>query len=1006
MRYLFFWIVCFSISMLNINGSLEVIANTRDDPMLVEASLAKAQEAVRQGRAFSEKGQNFESLEQFKLALSLFRETGNLQGEADVTSDIAVVYRKLGDFETSLALQQQAARIYADLGDTRGQAKALRRIGVLYRHKGNLFQAIAFQEQSLNLMKAAHDQRGIATILTNLGIVYGDLGRLQEAQSYFEQALQIYTQLQNPEGMSYTLGNLGQLFLYLGDSQQALQDLERSLEIKQTLGDIRGQANTLLNIGSAYKNLGDFQKSLTFYYKALEMYKQLNEPHGEAVTLGNIGLTYEKLGDLDRALQFQLQSLDFKKQSGTPLQLTVALTNLASLAIKQQRFAEANTYLQEGLGIAVEHESRLAQANIYGQFGSLALNQNMIDEALKYFTRSLELYQEIGSQKGLLEVFEYIGQVYLKQDLVTEALPYYERALHLAQELNDMNAIWTIQYHLGQIHLGKGDDEQALDCFKVSVDTLERMRSYLNVPELRQVFMRKQLNPYPQIIRLLLHKDRIEEALLYLERFKARTFLELVAHGEPQLHTIPTLLQEEQYVSARIRYLSDKLVYWPDHRTPDLREPSATEPEEEGDLSDYIQQELHHAKEQYEQLLLQIKLQYPEYYRLKTVDASEIQQLLDQAMTLIEEDVAILEYFLDDDAIHIWVIEHEQMNHISVPIPYKEVIKKVLTFRSEISWYESDDIYPLLQELYTWFIAPIEPYLVDKTTVGIVPFQILHFIPFSALISAPPNSSRKEGELSLQMSVQGKDEIPNYLIETYAMFSLPSLSMLPVVRDRSLQNTENTRGRRLRYYFLGIGNATDDLPGANEEVQTITNHFPDSKGYTGSEATKQRLLEEAGNYDIVHLATHGVYDKQHPMFSYLEFSPDSHLYAREIFGLPLEANLVTLSGCETLLPQQVDAEDIHTLVSGDELVGFIQAFMYAGTPSMLSSLWRVSDTATQYLMSAFYQNLSRIGKVKALQQACQSVIRSTIRIGRRKKRDMGLIHPFFWSSFVLIGDWK
>jgi CHAT domain-containing protein len=367
--------------------------------------------------------------------------------------------------------------------------------------------------------------------------------------------------------------------------------------------------------------------------------------------------------------------------------------------------------------------------------------------------------------------------------------------------------------------------------------------------------------------------------------------------------------------------------------------------------------------------------------------------------------VVILEYFLEDDAIHVWIIEHNQINHVSVPIPYEQVIKKVLAFRSEIIWYESDDIYPLLRELYTWLIAPLDSYLADKTTVGIVPFQVLHFVPFSALITSSPDSPRKEGKLSLQTGERGEDEIPDYLIETYAMFALPSLSMLPVVRDRSLQNTENNPVHP-RYYFLGIGNATDDLPGANEEIQSITNHFPDSKGYTGSEATKQRLLEEAGNYDIVHLATHGVYDKQHPMFSYLEFSPDSQLYAREIFGLPLGANLVTLSGCETLLPQQVDAEDIHALVSGDELVGFIQAFMYAGTPSVLSSLWRVSDTATQYLMSAFYQNLPRIGKVKSLQQACQSVIRSTIRIGRRKKRDMRLIHPFFWSSFVLIGDWK
>ena len=257
------------------------------------------------------------------------------------------------------------------------------------------------------------------------------------------------------------------------------------------------------------------------------------------------------------------------------------------------------------------------------------------------------------------------------------------------------------------------------------------------------------------------------------------------------------------------------------------------------------------------------------------------------------------------------------------------------------------------------------------------------------------------------MQMEGEEEAitPIYFIEEYALFSLPSLSMLPIIRDRVQRNVREAAVNPRRY-FLGIGNATEDLPGAEEEIQKVLDHFPDSQGYTGAEVTKQRLFDEAGQYDIVHLATHAVFDKHHPMFSYLEFSSNSYLYAREIFGLQLWSTLVTLSGCETLLPQQVDVDDISTLVSGDELVGFIRAFMYAGTPSVLASLWRVNDTATQYLMSVFYQNLPELGKARSLQQASLSVMQATLRIGRRKKRELRLFHPFFWSSFVLIGDWK
>jgi CHAT domain-containing protein len=288
----------------------------------------------------------------------------------------------------------------------------------------------------------------------------------------------------------------------------------------------------------------------------------------------------------------------------------------------------------------------------------------------------------------------------------------------------------------------------------------------------------------------------------------------------------------------------------------------------------------------------------------------------------------------------------------------------------------------------------VEPFLEGKTVVGIVPFQILHFLPFSALLTAPFSPTDLP-----------QDSLPQYFIDQYAVFSLPSLSVLPFVRSRTRQNVRLSQTSS-QQDFLGIGNATDNLPGAEEEINTIRAYFPEATTYTGDQATKQRLFDEARQYTIVHLATHGVFDKQHPLFSYLELSSDTHLYAREIFGLPLRSTLVTLSGCETLLPQHIDVDDIDTLVSGDELVGFVRAFMYAGTPSILSSLWKIGDQPTQLLMRAFYQQVMTRGKAKALQHASRQMMQRTLQIGRRKTRELWLGHPVFWASFVLIGDWK
>lgn len=986
MRHVFWMIAAASVNAYFAAACFGVVADVGQQLPDIQVWRIQAESAFFQGKAQDADGNYPQAIEYYTQAAKLFQTAGDRRKEADVASDLAVVYRKSGDFDHSLTLQQQAVAIYIELDDVQNQAKALRRLGVLYRYQGKFSQSISSQESALTLLQKEDDQSGVAMALTNLGAVYGDLGRLQDARRYFEQALEIYTRLKNQEGISYVLGNLGQLLLYSGDSEQALVYLTQSLDIKKSLSDTRGEANTVLNSGTAYKNLGNLQHAFELYYQALDLYDRLNDAYGKAVVLGSIGTTYEELGDLKQAQEFQLQSLTVKKQIGAPVQVSVALTNLASLAIKLQRFSEADAYLQEAFTIAKDHQSLLSQANILGQIGVSHLAQNSDDEALQDFSHSMELYEQLGSQKGILETLDFFGQAYIKRAAYTDAFAYYERALRLANEINDSNALWMVQYRLGEIWLNRGDDTQALTYFQDAITTLERIRSDLETPEFRRLFMRKNLNPYTQMIRLLLKAGKYEDALLYVERLKARTFLESVAHSEPQFPAAPEMVREEKYLAARIRFLNDKLSAKPEY----WEEPGEFQPIRKA--SDEIAQELNQAKAQYEQLLMRIKLQYPDYYRLKIVDAGEIQQLIRQAAALVENDVVILEYFLDEEDAHVWIIEADSIRYQRLPVAHRDLLAAILQFRTELTGFDMDTVIPPLRNLYDWLIAPIQPYLAGKRIVGIVPFEILHFVPFGALIQSAPDSLGQTPAL------------PHYFIDDYALFSLPSLSMLPVVREKALQSAEQAKIHP-RGYFLGMGNAIEDLPGATEEIQAVLHQFPHSTGYFGKEATKKRFLEEAGEYDIVHLATHGEYDKQHPMFSSLKFASDV-LYAREIFGMRLWATLVTLSGCETLLPQNADSEESASLVTGDELVGFIRAFMYAGASSILSSLWRVSDMATQYLMNAFYRELPQKGKAIALQQACQSVIHTTATVGRHKKRDISLAHPFFWSPFVLIGDWK
>jgi CHAT domain-containing protein/predicted negative regulator of RcsB-dependent stress response len=956
----------------------------------VEATTALA--ALDAAQQFAADGNLYEALRLYQQALQVFEQRGQRADRAAVMSAMAVVYRRLGEMERALALQQQAIAAYDDLGDAAGKASGLRRLGVLYRHLGEFEAAIAAQEDALAALEGRDDADGRAMILTNLGTIYGDLGRLSEARTYFERALAIYQRLEQPQGMSYLYGNLGQLHLYLGHPAQAREYLNQSLALKQMLGDRGGQANTLLNLGTVSRNAGDFQQALARYYQALDAYRDLRDDSGAAVALGHLGSVYAELGDLERAMPFQVESLQLKRAHGTPLQIAVTLADLAAVFIEQQQFEEAAQYLEQGLRMAVEQNMTLVQAHIYGQRGNLLLQQGRADQALTALTHALDLYAEAGSQNGLLEIYHALGQALSAHPSPEPAVNAYTQALRLAETLDDRHALWRIRYQLGLIALRQGDADAALRHLIASVETLEQIRSYFDVSELRQMFVRSNPNPYRDIIRILLARHEVKEALVYVERLKARTFLETVASARPEFGLGPEIVQDEHYLAARIHYLQARLRALAD--TKNRAEHHETTLEEQTLLAKRLVHELTEAKARYEDVLLQMKVQHPEYYRLTVVDADEIRRLVDRALALIEPDVLVIEYFLDDDALHLWAIEHDRLSHVAVPVTRDEVIDMVAQLRLEANAYFSDRAYPLLHTLYGWCLAPLEERLRDKAILGIVPFEALHFVPFGALTSAvwTPDDS-------------AADQVPPYVIEQHALFSLPSLSVLPMVRERSARHEITAAHAETPPTIFGMGNATRNLPGAEHEVAHIVAQFEGSIAYVGETATKQRLFAEAGDYDVVHLATHGVYDKQHPLFSYLELASEA-LYAREVFGLALRARLVTLSGCETFLPQQVDAAALDALVSGDELVGFVRAFLFAGTPSVVSSLWRVNDEATSRLMTVFYEHLPTAGKATALQRAAQAVIRSTLTVGRRTPRQLSLQHPFFWSSFVLIGDWR
>jgi CHAT domain-containing protein len=265
---------------------------------------------------------------------------------------------------------------------------------------------------------------------------------------------------------------------------------------------------------------------------------------------------------------------------------------------------------------------------------------------------------------------------------------------------------------------------------------------------------------------------------------------------------------------------------------------------------------------------------------------------------------------------------------------------------------------PVLVQLHEWLIAPVQAYL--KTPVlGIIPYNVLHYVPFAAL-----SDGRR------------------YLGEQNTIYVLPNASSLPFVTKK-----RKSEPGTLLAMANGQPVGLPALHNADAEVQAIATLYH-TQPLLGSAATRSAFVAQAAQAGIIHVAAHGQLNPAAPLLSRIVLAPDGandgSLTVADVYGLDLQqADLVVLSACQT---------QVGAFSAGDDIVGLTRAFIYAGAPSVVSSLWSVDDQATGMLMTAFYTHLKQ-GKSKA--EACRAAQADT-----RAKYP----HPYYWAAFVLTGD--
>jgi CHAT domain-containing protein/Tfp pilus assembly protein PilF len=895
------------------------------------------------GSIYSELSEWKKALEVFDQALSIRRAMADRAGEASTLHNIGRVYNSLGDWEKALDYYTKSLPLTREVGNRPGEAITLTNIGTVYLTIGEMRKALGFLHESLKISREIGDHYSEAVTLNNIGGAHRELGEQHKALEFLELALRLRRVVGDKPGEASTLHNIGLAYDMLGDKQRALDHLNRALSLRQLVGDREGEASTLGSLALIYDLTGDKQKALSLYNKALQMSHDIGNKYNEALTLSNTGLVYISLGDNQKALDFFNRALPVAREVGDRRGEAYTLNHIGRVYDLLGDRRKALEFFKDALPIIRETSNPTGEAytlhNIAYVYDSLGQKQ----EAINYYSQALEIVRTTGDRFAEAFIIHNLGVVYDSLDDRQKALSYYNQSLQMTRSVGDRLGEAKTLYTLGRIKEREGNHEGAIELYLKSLGVRESVRSSATIEEIKTGLASEAFAAYEHAILLLQHTGQSIQAFELTERARARTLLDQVGNIRPKIDRRVSLqlINKEQRLNSEIDLLENRIRY---ERSRPI---SAANPE----AINAIAAELAAKQREYEDLWIRLKLSNSEYSSLRSVAPL----MLAQIQRLLDSETTLLSYFVTAEKTLAFIITRRTFKVVELRVKETELEAALNQFRAFDNLAETHP--EALRRLYGWLVAPLSGELSTRV-IGIVPHGLLHYLPFAAL-------------------TDGQE----YFGDEKTLYTVPSASLLRFIgQKRKASSNELLALSQSRAEGLPL------LQYADAEVKSVAALYK-TKPLIGKAATESVFRRRADKFNILHIAAHAQLNPLSPLFSRIVLSPspkdDGLLEVRDIYNLDLErVSLVVLSACDT---------ELGPRSRGDDIVGLNRAFIYAGSPTIIASLWSVDDEATGNLMMSFYRQL-RQGKSKAV--ALQLAQRDV----RAKKQ-----HPYYWAAFVLTG---
>jgi len=953
-----------------------LFSSTKDVSASVSPQNGQLREFFDLGEANRREGNFAQAIDYYKKCLSLAASSGSKKEELEASIQLSISIWNLGvDSSGNSILKyseesfQKASILAHDIGNRDQESFCLDAVNI---HK---------------LYNAAKDLR--------------KNGDYAKSIDNFQKAIDLARKNESPDLELKCLRQMSVCYWEENDFPEFFNLNKKAYELSLILNSLKDQAICLYDIGLYYWKNDNYSSSLKYYDASLTISKKINSIREQTDTLNNMGIIYKEIGNYDKAIEYLTEAYNLdkitydldKKTNNTSIlsidlnSLSIDLNNIGTtyrkkglISNNKLDFNEALNFFNESIKYENLSKNPKTKIKVINNIGTIYNDIENYSEALKYFNIGLSLAETIQDHETRSFILNNIGIVYYDLGNYEESTKYCQQAIDLAQQIKSGYVLWEAYLDMGNSYKKQSKYPEALTSYKESIDVIETTRANIDLEEMKASYFGtdKRIEAYHNLIDLLARLNTAEpeksygaEAFSYLERAKARAFLDNleVAHISVSGGVDAKLANEEKQINADTTALYKKLLM------PDLT------PEQKAQ----IEIDLKKNEENYDRLKREIRAANP---ALATLSPNII-TLKEAQSRLLDDKTVFIAYSVGKDSSYGFAISRASVRIF--PISSRNNLQKKITdYLKVISDKDSSDFH-LGYELFSELVSPA----LDGHTqrLFIVPDDALYYLPFEALLTATDSTS--------------------WLLRKYTIAYAPSLSSLSEIIKRTRTGAQrskdilalgdpdygpNEKAAGSADIFQNFYSSSDfkffRLAYSGIEVQKIAALFPKKREeiLQRDEASESGLKKlPLSDFKIIHFAAHALIDDQRPARSAIVLSldpssqDDGFLLTRDIYNLRLNADLVSLSACQTGKGQFFRGEGIESLS---------RAFFYAGASSVLMSLWSVNDQATYQLMERFYAHL------------CSSkTLMDALKIAKIEMMDSKVFaHPFYWAGFVIIGD--